>query len=112
MVGVSLAIQAVILRFQWDACCVFSRVYNPPNFEDPYCFKGKRGIAICSVEHVLHVLVDHVGLLVAVAVGHGEDAEDEEDVENQLKEDSLGKLLLLPPFLGRLHHTRWHWVRG
>ena len=56
--------------------------------------------------------VDQEGILVTVAVRDGEGAEDEEDVEKQFEEDTLGEFLLLPTFPGCLQDAVWDRVRG
>ena len=54
--------------------------------------------------------VDLEGVLVAVAVRDGEDAEDEEDVEEQLEEDTLREVLFLSTFSGRFQDAFRHRV--
>ena len=56
--------------------------------------------------------VHQEGILVPVAVRDGEGAEDEEDVEKQFEEDTLGEFLLLPTFPGCLQDAVWDRVRG
>ena len=74
--------------------------------------EGHRSVSISAVKQSAEVRVDQEGILVTVAVRDGEGAEDEEDIEKQFEEDTLGEFLLLPTFPGCLKDAVWDRVRG
>ena len=70
--------------------------------------KGKLGVTAGRIEQVVQVLVDPIRPLVSVAIGDGEDEEDEDGVDDQLEEDSVRQPLLLTALSGRLQDLLWH----
>ena len=70
--------------------------------------KGKWGVTAGRIEQVVQVLVGPIRPLVSVAIGDGEDEEDEDCVDDQLEEDSVRQPFLLTAFSGRLQDFLWH----
>jgi hypothetical protein len=71
-----------------------------------HLLKGKDSFVTgLRVQHVSEMYVGLELTVVAVAIGDGQHADDEEDVKDELEEDAARKLLLFPPLSRALQHA-------